>query len=73
MGSLRSYGVVIDKVTNTNIIVDKILSLAKSLTIALIYMECLYGMPIKDMSISEFIAEFKEVSYLPQMIRIRWD
>jgi hypothetical protein len=35
-----SYGVVIDKDRNTNIIVDDILSWAKSLTIALVYMEC---------------------------------
>ena len=35
-----SYGIVIDKDTNTNIIVDDILSWTKSLTIALVYMEC---------------------------------
>jgi hypothetical protein len=36
----RSYRIAIDKDTNTNIIVDDILSWAKSLTIALVYMEC---------------------------------
>jgi hypothetical protein len=36
----RSLGVTIDEDTNTNIIVDDILSWAKSLHIALIYMEC---------------------------------
>jgi hypothetical protein len=36
----RSLGVTIDEDTNTNIIVDDILSWAKSLLIALIYMEC---------------------------------
>jgi hypothetical protein len=36
----RSYGILIDKDTNTNIIVDDILSWAKSLQIALVYMEC---------------------------------
>jgi hypothetical protein len=35
-----SYGVVIDKDTNMNIIVDNILSWAELLTIALVYMEC---------------------------------
>jgi hypothetical protein len=36
----RSLGITIDEDTNTNIIVDDILSWAKSLLIALIYMEC---------------------------------
>jgi hypothetical protein len=36
----RSFGVTIDEDTNTNIIVDDILSFAKSLAIALLYMEC---------------------------------
>jgi hypothetical protein len=37
----KSYGILIDKDTNTNIIVDDIiLSWAKSLQIALVYMEC---------------------------------
>jgi hypothetical protein len=35
-----TYVILIDEVTNTNIIVDNILSWAKSLQIALIYMEC---------------------------------
>jgi hypothetical protein len=35
-----SYGVAIDEDTNTNIIVEDILSWAKSLTIALVYIEC---------------------------------
>jgi hypothetical protein len=36
----RSYGISINKDTNTNIIIDNILSWAKSLQIALVYMEC---------------------------------
>jgi hypothetical protein len=36
----RSHGISINKDTNTNIIVDNILSWAKSLQIALVYMEC---------------------------------
>jgi hypothetical protein len=36
----RKHGIVIDKDTNTNIIVDDIFSYAKMLTIALIHMEC---------------------------------
>ena len=36
----RSLGITIDEGTNTNIIVDDILSWAKSLLITLIYMEC---------------------------------
>jgi hypothetical protein len=36
----RFYGISINKDTNTNIIVDDILSYAKSLQIALIYIEC---------------------------------
>ena len=36
----KSYGILIGKDTNTNIIVDDILSWAKSLQIALVYMEC---------------------------------
>jgi hypothetical protein len=36
----KSYGILIDKDTNTNIIIDNILSSAKSLHIALVYMEC---------------------------------
>ena len=34
------YGITIDEVTNTNDIVDNILSYAKMLFIALLYMEC---------------------------------
>jgi hypothetical protein len=36
----KSYGILNNEVTNTNIIVDNILSWAKSLQITLIYMEC---------------------------------
>jgi hypothetical protein len=36
----KSYGILINEDTNTNIIVDDILSWAKSLQIALVYMEC---------------------------------
>jgi hypothetical protein len=36
----RSYGILIDEDTNTKIIVEDILSWAKSLQIALVYMEC---------------------------------
>ncbi len=36
----RQHGIVIDKDTNTNIIVDHIFSYAKTLTLALTYMEC---------------------------------
>ena len=36
----RSYGISIDEDTNTNIIVDDILSWAKTLVAALLYMEC---------------------------------
>jgi hypothetical protein len=34
------HGIVIDEHTNTNIIVDNILSYAKTLQIALLYIEC---------------------------------
>jgi hypothetical protein len=37
---VHQLGIVIDEDTNTNIIVDDIFSYAKTLTIALIYMEC---------------------------------
>ncbi len=36
----HKHGIVIDKDTNTNIIIDDIFSYAKTLTMALIYMEC---------------------------------
>ena len=36
----RSYGILIDKDINTKIIVDNIISWAKPLQIALVYMEC---------------------------------
>ncbi len=36
----RKHGIVINKDTNTNIIVDNIFSYVKTLTMALIYMEC---------------------------------
>jgi hypothetical protein len=36
----RQHGITINKDTNTNIIVDNILSYAKTLPVALLYMEC---------------------------------
>jgi hypothetical protein len=49
----RSYGISIDKDTNTNIIVDNILSWAKSLQIALVYMECqLVTCQLQNLSLS---------------------
>jgi hypothetical protein len=61
----RSYGISINDDTNTNIIVDDILSWAKSLQIALIY---LHGVSVENLPIAESVTQPEEIAYFSKAI-----
>ncbi len=60
-----SHSVHIGKDINNNIIINNILSWAKSLMTAIVYMEC--------QPVSELIFELEVIAHLPQTIRVCWD
>jgi hypothetical protein len=58
------HGVVMDEDTNTNIIVNDIVSWAKSYKTALIF----HGEPTACLPISKFVSQFKKVASFPKAI-----
>jgi hypothetical protein len=58
------HGIVIDKDTNTNIIVDDIFSYAKTLTLALTYMEC----QLKVAQLQKLLLSLKKSSIFPKRV-----
>jgi hypothetical protein len=64
----HKLGIVINKDTKTNIIVDDIFSYAKMLTIALIYMEC----QLKVVQLQNLLLSLKKSFIFPKASQICW-